>query len=315
MNLVTPIKSGIIIPAILAMGVVLPFQAQASDSDARIKAEMDIKPLVTLTSEESKALSLAAGRILLHVDNARMEMTNKDKTAALNEIEQGLTLVKVVSKALPKYKISTSIMGDGVEYNADEVVSDRYVPVFNEQYIEDVVAPVVQAKKGKSHGYHSKSQGNLPYYEDFAVWRQSTMKLDIVLAGNTLALAKDELNKGNQDNADVALAVLQTEAVVFEFIEAELPLTEAADELKLAQLEVKQGNVVQAQETLKRASEDLKVYEELAGDTRAREVRNLKNEIDDMAKSLDKDGHSEDALKKAGKKIASYWDRVVNWFK
>lgn len=82
--------------------------------------------------------------------------------------------------------------------------------------------------------------------------------------------------------------------MVFEFIEAELPLTVAADELKLAQLELKQGKVAQAQETLKRASGDLKEYEDLTGDSRAKDVRKLKKEIDNMAKSLGKSEHSED---------------------
>lgn len=269
-------------------------------------------------------MSLAAGRILLHTDNARIAIAIKDKKTALNEIDQGLTLVKVVESTLPRYKVTTKITSGDVTYSDEDEVSRRFVPVFNEQFIEDVIAPVVQAKtkKPRGHGHkgnhykgHSHKTGRSSAIEDYSVWRQATMKLNIVMAADALALAKNELEKGHFDNADLTLALLQAEGVVFEFDEVELPLTEAADDLKLAQLEVSEGKIDQARVTLKRASDNLKKYESITGEIRAKDVRKLQEEIDKLAKSLAKGDHSESTLDKAGKKIASYWERVVKWFK
>ena len=70
--------------------------------------------------------------------------------------------------------------------------------------------------------------------EEYSQWRRSTMKRNVVLAGDALELAKSELNKDKNDNADSALSLIQTAGVTFEFDEVELPLIEAADNLKLA---------------------------------------------------------------------------------
>jgi len=311
----TPFKMKPLCSAILAAALFVTLSAHAAADKARITAETDIKPLVTLSAQESQAMSLAAGRILLHADDARIAIALENKETALKELEQGLTLVKVVENALPKYKVTTTIKTGDVTYSDEDKVSNRFVPVFNEQYIEDVIAPVVQAKtdKSKRHGHRA---GKSPRaIEDYSVWRQSTMKLNIVMADDALNLAKDELGKGHFDNADMALTLLQSEGVVFEFDALELPLTEAADDLKLAQLEVSEGNVDQAQATLKRASDNLKKYESITGESRAKEVRELQKKIDKLAVSLAKGSHSESALGKAGKEIASYWERVVKWFK
>ncbi len=309
-----PFKIKPLCSAVLAAALLVSLPAFADTDKARITAETDIQPLAMLSAQESQAMSLAAGRILLHTDNARMAIADKDKKTALKEIEQGLTLVNVIENAIPKYKVTTTITTGDMTYTAEDEVNKRFVPVFNEQYIEDVIAPVVQAKSKKPASHGHKADGT-PSIVDYSIWRQSTMKLNIVMAGDALALAKAELQKGNFDNADVALALLQAEGVVFEFSEAELPLTEAADDLKLAQLEVSEGKTDQAQATLKRASDNLKKYESISGENRAKDVRELHQEIDKLAKSLSKDDHSDNALKKAGKEIASYWERVVKWFK
>lgn len=295
-----------------ALFVALP--VHASGDKARITAETDVKPLVTLSAQEAQAMSLAAGRILLHTDAARLSIALEDKKKALDEINQGLTLVKVVENALPKYKVTTKITTGDVIYTDEDEVSRRFVSVFNEQYIEDVIAPVVQAKSKHAKANDKKSSG-VPPIMDYSVWRKSTMKLDVVVAADALFLAKDELEKNHFDNASIALAILQTEGVIFEFDEIELPLTEAADNLKLAQLEVSEGKTEQAQATLKRASDSLKKYQSIAGESRAKDVHELSQNIDKLATSLTKGNHSRAILKKTEKEIASYWQRVVKWFK
>ena len=310
----TSFKTKPLCSSVLAAALFVSLPASAGSDKARIIAETDIQPVATLSAQESQAMSLAAGRILLHADDARIAITEEDKKTALKEIKQGLILVKLIQNTIPKYKVTTTIKAGDATYTDEEEVSRRFVQVFNEQYIQDVIAPVVQAKTNNLKHPGPKG-GDLPAIEDYSIWSQSTMKLNIALADDALALAKEELKKGHFDNADTALALLQTEGVVFEYSAVELPLTEAADDLKLAQLEISEGKTNQAQATLKRASEHLKKYEVISGESRAKEVRKLNEEIDRLSQSLAKGDHSESALKKAGKEIASYWDRVVNWFK
>jgi len=311
---VTPFRMKPVFGTVLVAALLVTLPAYAGSEKVRITAKTDIKPLVTLSARESQAMSLAAGRILLHTDRARMAIVGKDKKTALKEIDQGLTLDKILKKALPKYKVVTTITAGDDSYSAEDEVGRYFVPVFNEQYIEDVIAPIVQAKTERAKGHGEKS-GKLPAVVDYSIWRKSAMKLNIVTAAEAMAMAKRELEKGHFDNADLALALLQTESVVFEFDEVELPLTEAADDLKLAELEVSEGKINQSQATLKRASDNLKIYEGIVGKSRAKDVRKLHKEIDELASSLTKGNPSESALDKAGKKIASYWDRAVKWFK
>ncbi len=299
---------------VLATALLVSFSAQAASDDARITAETDVKPLVTLSAQESQAMSLAAGRILLHADNARVAIFLEDRKTALDEVNQALTLVEVVENVLPKYKITTKITTGDVTYTDESEVSRRFVSIFDEQYIEDVIAPVVQAKIDKSNE-GDKEADEIVAVVDYSVWRKSAMKLNIDVAEDTLSLAKLELEKGNADTADIALALLQTDGVVFEFVEVELPLVEAADNLKLAQLEISEGSFSQAQATLQRASDNLQIYEEIASDSRAEDVRELHQEIDKLAKSLTEDDHSKSALKKIEDEITSYWQHVVKWFK
>ncbi len=317
-TITTPFKMKPLYNAVLAAVLFVSLPVSAESDKARIIAEMDIKPVTTLSAQESQAMSLAAGRILLHTDDARIAIADEDKETALKEIEQGLTLTRLIEKTTPKYKVTTTIKAGDITYSDEDDVNKRFVQVFNEQYIEDVIAPVAHARAESSKQASKQSSpedSSSPALEDYSILGKSTMKLDVVLAGDALALARKELEKGHFDDADIALALLQTEGVIFEFSTVELPLTEAADDLKLAQLEISEGKTDQAQATLKRASDHLKKYEAISGESRAREVRQLNKEINKLSQSLAKGDHSESALEKVGKDISSYWDRVVEWFK
>ncbi|NOY70796.1 MAG: hypothetical protein GXP14_00215 [Gammaproteobacteria bacterium] len=311
--------------AVLATALLVSLPTHAVDK-ARITASTDVKPVTILSAQESQALSLAAGRILLHTDKARLAIAREDKSAALNEIDQGLTLVNVIQNAMPKYKVTTKIEAGDITYNADDKVSKNFVAIFDEQYIEDVTEPVIQSKK-KAQARNTAKPGDgkitakegekktIAPLENFTMWRHSSMRLNITLAADALNLAKIELNKGKNHYADSALALLQSNGVVFELHEMEMPLVEAADNLKLAELEISEGKSEEARITLKLASDDLKKYERITGENRAKEVRKLHQKIDNLSESLEKGDGSKSTLEAAKKEIASYWNRVRKWFK
>ncbi len=313
--------------ALLSIVLLAGLPTHAADN-VRITASTDVKPVATLSAQESQALSLAAGRILLHTDKARLAIAEEDKSAALNEIDQGLTLVKIIQNSMPKYKVTTKIEAGGVSYNADDEVSRNFVAIYDEQYIENVTEPVIQSKKkalvqntvkpgdGKTAAAAKEAEKQIiAPLEDFTIWRHSSMRLNIALAADALDLAKIELNNGRSSHADSALALLQSNGVVFELHEMEMPLVEAADNLKLAELEISEGKSEEARITLKLASDDLKKYEQIIGESRAKEVRELHQKIDRLSESLEKGDGSKSTLEIAKKEIASYWNHVRTWFK
>jgi len=153
---------------------------QARES-SKITSSTKIKVLTTLTDQEAQAISQAAARVLYHTEQAKLAIADKKKDEALKQINQGIKLIRIIKSAVPKYKITTSIKSSGLSYKSSEDVVQRYVTVFNNSYIEDVVTPVVQAKKSKAVHHHHKSSGRPE--EDFSTARRMTVTLDTLLKG------------------------------------------------------------------------------------------------------------------------------------
>jgi hypothetical protein len=127
------------------------------------------------------------------------------------------------------------------------------------------------------------------------------------MAKSGLRLAAQALKDGDTDRADAALGTVLG-AVIFRYDVADVPLVQAADNLKVAEFELQQGDQGAVQAALSAATDALKQYERVAGDSRSREVKKLHTEIDDVAKDL---ARNQD---KAKESIAHWWDRVVGWF-
>jgi len=113
------------------------------------------------------------------------------------------------------------------------------------------------------------------------------------------------------DDADSALLKIQTRGVLFDLVEDYLPLREAADNIKLAEYEFKNGQAKEAETALQVASDALKDYEKIASENRAKDVKRLHQEIDDLSGKLE---HPKDQAGVA-KKMASWWERVAKWLK
>ena len=297
----------------LAMATVLSFTlaTQAAESlESKITATSDVQPIASsLSDKELRAVSIAAGRVLKHTEDARQKIADKNKDGALEDVEQGLKLIKIIENTVPKHKVITDIKSDGISYHDDEEVAQRYVTVFNDSYLEDIVTPVIQNKRA-GKGIKNKAKSSI---EDFSIVNQTSIKLDVTLSKRKLLEAKKQLNEGKFDNADWALSNIQYSGVVFEFNETEKPLVEATDNLLLARGEAKDGKYSDALATLKIASSDLKEYEKLTGKSHTAEVKKLYKEIDETTDSMKgKKDHKSD-MKKLEEKISTWWDRTVKW--
>ena len=135
------------------------------------------------------------------------------------------------------------------------------------------------AKKGKT-GKAKAGGASLAVVE--ADLDYTTVMLDFNLTRQALDVAKSELAKedhAEHQKADAALHALQTSGVIFEFVELDLPLEQAADNLKLAEIEMTAGNHEAAKSALHRASDELKKFEKQAGEHLSKDVKALHEEI------------------------------------
>ncbi len=300
--------------AICATVFTLGISAQAGES-AKITSSSDVKALSTLNDQEAQAVSQAAARVLYHTEQAKLALAGKKKDTALKQINQGIKLVRIIHSAVPKYKITTNIKASDLSYKTSEEVAQRYVTVVNNSYVEDVVTPVVQAKKSKAFHHHHKTAINPE--EDFSMVRSTTVKLDTFLAGRMLAIAKADIKANKLADAEQALTTIQTNGVVLESVSVELPLAEAADNLFLAQAEMANQHYKNASVTLKKASESLKAYKQLSGHTHAKRIATLTKSIDKLTSAIDAHHNTKEikSLMESSKKdMAAWWHEVKSWF-
>lgn len=288
---------------------------------ARITGSVNAEPVAKLTPEERRVVSLAAGRILQHTARARLAIADQHNDEATAQIDKGLTLVRIIEHAMPKQKVTAEIQSGDIRYKDENQVTPALVPIYDELDYVDVMTPVMRAKKKGTPNAGSKSKGKVAdsseppsVIEASTELEHTTTQLDVLYAKEMLTLAKKELGEGKTEKADDALWGIQANGVILEFDEASVPLKRAADNLKLAEFEMREGWTNDAKIALQASSDALKEYEKLTGEYRSKEVRTLHQEIDQLIKSLDTN-HTEGDMAKARKKLSGWWDRVTEWFR
>ncbi len=296
--------------------------AKKQEQPSRISSKVDTQPAAALTDKEAGEVSLAAGRILKHISQARSAIREKKKDAAATHVAQGLKLIALIDSVLPHSKVKTEIKSGDLVYTDEDDVTPRYVTLFDELERRDIISPIVQAKKEAEHKHrqnHGKEAAEKEAPGALAVTHAdivySTAKLDIDLARQMLNRAKRDLDDGKTEPADEALLALQSEGVLFVYAEIDLPLEEAADNLKLAEIEMKEGRQDAAKAALHVAIDELKRYEKLVGEKRSTEVKALHQEIDKLTAELGKAELSDADRQKHASKISEWWQRATKWFK
>jgi len=295
--------------------------SKKKEQPARISSKVNSQPVAVLTDKEAAEVSLAAGRILKHISQARTAIREKKKDEAAAHVAQGLKLVALIDNVLPHSKVKTEIKSGDLVYTDEDDVTASYVTLFDELERRDFISPIVQAKKEAEHKHrqnHGKEAAVKEAPAALAVSHvdlvYSTAKLDIDLARHMLNRAKRDLDEGKTEPADEALLALQSEGVLFLYAEIDLPLEEAADNLKLAEIEMKEGRQAEAKAALHVAIDELKRYEKLVGEKRSTEVKALHQEIDKFTAELGKGELSEADRQKHASRISEWWQRATKWF-
>jgi len=292
---------------------------------------VQVTPQDQLNEEERRALSLAAGRLLKHVHQARQAVEQQQKQAAIRHIDQGLTLVRIIEDAVPTYQVTARIQAGDTTYEDQEQVKQLMVPIYAELEKVTLMAPLMAAKKEAARSgdaAHPSSSGKQAQPSSAAqpspssqaamtpvvpgVEAHSTrIMLDVSAAEEHLQAAKRALNEDRYEAADGALAAVQR-GVNFAFVEVDLPLLRARENLMLAKTHMQAGEVQDARMTLEAASQALETYAQRADKSRASQVQGLQQEIENYAQQLPQQGQpTRRKSRQAAEQIDEWWDRIV----
>ncbi len=299
---------------------------------ARIVDQVKVSIERSLTPEEERALSRAAGRILKHVDQARHALASGDWSTALEHVRKGLLLVAIIDEVSPVYRVDAIIKAGKLEYRDTDYVKPTLIPIYDELEKAEILRPVREAKLEKARKEVQK--GERPPFVADVLLRATKVELDVANAKSGLVVAERLVRKlaessgavagkkaekgterlGDKERkrlaalADAALMSIQT-GVIFEYAAVDLPLERARINLKLAADALRRDDKAEAAFLLGVARDALENYAAGVGEERAKEVEALRKEIESMLAHIGQSG-SIDA-----KKVDSWWDRVVKWFK
>ncbi|HXH14291.1 MAG TPA: YfdX family protein [Alphaproteobacteria bacterium] len=249
----------------------------------------------------------------------------------IDHIDQGLTLVRIIEDAVPTYRVTARIQTGDTTYKDQEQVKQLMVPMYAELEKVTLMAPLMAAKKeaarsgGTAHPSRSGKQAQPSCAEQASPSSQAAMTpvvagveahstrimLDVSAAEGHLQAAKRALNEDRYKAADGALAALQR-GVTFAFVEVDLPLLRARENLMLAKTQMKAGEVQDAWATLEAAAQALETYAQQADKARASQVQSLQQEIENYAQQLPQQGQpTKRKSQQAAEQIDEWWDRIV----
>ena len=284
--------------------------AEESTREARIKADVKATPTAELNQQERQAVSLAGRRLLRHVDKARSAIQAKNKDDALNQVNQGLTLVKVIEQAIPEYTVNATIKAGSVEYVDTDQVKDLIVPIFDELGRVSVLGPIKAAKKDVTKKDAAKEPKDTDISVIEAVEQDETQVwLNVALAKSSLLTAEKALMDDKLEAADLDLTVLQAQGVTLVFDEAELPLVAARENLMLARVRLDEQHLQEARAALQEAATMLTAYEKTAQEPAAKKAQGLREEMSVLSQTIEQDQTG------ATDKIDQWWDQLAHWNK
>ncbi|MDN5849258.1 MAG: YfdX family protein [Nitrococcus sp.] len=291
--------------ATIPFALALIFGGTASAQESSITADINTQPNATLSAKERVAVSFAAGRILVHVDQARHAIAANNVEAAKQNLQKAMTLVNIVESALPTYTVATSVKASGMSYKDKRKVQPLVVGLYDDLDKVAVLDPVMEAKK------EAAKKAGLPPTTIELLLDYSQVTLNVAEAKTRLKAAQKALDNdnGNPQSADLALALIQTQAVDFSYVTIAIPLREARANLLLARNLVQQDRAQDARFALLEAANALQKYQNQVGDNRAKQVSDLLQEINSLAQNIKQGG-----AKNAEDKITAWHDQVDRWF-
>lgn len=275
--------------------------AAEGNAEPRIRAEVDVEPAVPVTDEERRAIYLAAGRVLKHVDQAREALEAEDRGQAVHHVEQARLLIDIIGNALPVYDVRARIESGELVYEDREEVQDTVITVFDELERAALLAPVKAARIEAR-----EAAGEAPTAVVDVGLVHTRAELDVDAARVRLEAALSALKDREHEAADDLLAAVQT-SVRLTRVEIDLPLERARTNLMLARDRLDEGRLEDARLALRVAIDALADYEAAAQASRAEEAAALRGEMAELENTIQSDA------RQAREKLDAWWDRLSEW--
>jgi hypothetical protein len=282
----------------LGLSLALGLTATLAEAQQRITSDVKGTFGARLTYKEQQAVSLATGRILIHVNHARTHVRHKRPKEAQDHVEKALTLAKIVEATVPEQRIESTIKAGNLVYQNNETVKPMVVPVYPElDETGSLLIPVKRAKREAGSATDSssgQSDGQLQY---------TTVLLDVGEARYYLEDAAAALKNSELVSADKALLAIQEE-VEFDFDEMSLPLVKARSHLVDASRKAANKEFQAAKEALHKAAGAVETYTAQVGESMSSTARGLADEINHLAIKID------EKKDRAVETIQGFWGRV-----
>jgi hypothetical protein len=273
----------------------------------KISSKVVVSPIQALTPTEAESLSLAAGKLLNHTDKARLELKAHELEQAKLDVEKALTLANIVEEGVPAFNVKTEIAAGDKKYVDEAKVKAWLVPLHEELNAVKVLEPIRAAKKdaNDSRNKAAKEAGK-PQPKQLEI-RSTFALLDDHLALIGLEKAKKALSENKPEEADKALLALQADGVVFNYVVAEVPLSQIQANLMNARASVKENHIAEAKSALAEASTSLGNYAKTASTAHKAAAEKMQGEIKQLSASLNAN------LTKSQDAIDKWWHQVTGW--
>ena len=235
---------------------------------------------------------------MLHVDHADRDLGEGQPQKAKAELEEALSLAKLVRELLPITVISTTVKDShGVEvYRYEDRVQADRIPIFQGMIAVEVVQPIIEAKRQEA------ALRGVQLADTELVHTSVLLDLDFVERRIKRALGQ----LGQPKEALAALQEAQAQGVIFNAHKEDNPLVEVQSALRLAEQQVREGKFEGANANLQVARVQLETYRTLVGEAAGQSVSQLDQEINALQQKIREPG--------AADTIRGFWNRVTGWF-
>ena len=283
--------------------VLLALASNAMAAAPRISAQVDTQAEATLTAEEQRAVSIAAGRLLRHAYDAKLALDADDAERASEAIALSEQLVRLIENAVPSVKTKAIITSGDLRYEHQSTAKATTIPIHHELDMVSLAAPLLLASADDAK---RNDDDNLPLGVIAHEVRHSRTTLSLDLAKAGLRAAREGLTDDDIPAARTGLAAVM-HSVHFTEVTAEVPLHRAQENLMLAKAAVGQRRIVDAKALLAAVIDSLADIEETVGKMQQRTIEATREEIRAFASALGDTTPDEDVLTR----IDGWWDRIA----
>ncbi len=266
-----------------------------------ITSDIKVTPKRQLSDSENRALSQAAARILVHVNQARKQIKKNDFNAANDQVAKALTLVKIIENAAPTYEVEASIKSGDTTYVDKRLVTQLVVPIFAElEEAESILSGIKQAKKEAAA---KTAPGSSNVVDMALVFTKAS--LDVGEAKLELQKAVEALNEKNAELAIKRLESIQTNAVSFEYDEWDYPVVKARSDLWAALKSIQRNEWNKAKAYVREAADTIRLMKDKGSKEISDKVKAMTDQLAALNKKIDE---KKDTAKTD---ILSLWDRLT----